>query len=120
MSRIASPLVIVDNLNVISIAGAPSETDAPLVVDPDAVLAGSIAFQRFEPIARRDAQEIQSRRSIDLQQFSMRNSLHVGRKASAMLAQEEPFRLPVRKALDHRARPSIVSIVLLSRTNSVK
>jgi hypothetical protein len=32
--------VIVDNLNVISIAGAPSETDAPMVVDPDAVLAG--------------------------------------------------------------------------------
>jgi hypothetical protein len=103
MSRITSPLVIIDDLYVMSIARTPSETNAPLVVDPDAVLTGPVTFQRFQPVAGRNAQKIESRRGVDLQQLSKCNSLHVGRKASAMLAPKELLRLFVRKALDHRA-----------------
>jgi hypothetical protein len=43
--------MIVDDLNVISRAVTPNKADAPLVVDPDAVLALSVSFKGFEPIA---------------------------------------------------------------------
>src|SRR3569833_3323100 len=43
-------------------AVVPSETDAPLVVDPDAVLARAVALQRLQPVARRTPQNILSNR----------------------------------------------------------
>jgi hypothetical protein len=104
MSRITSPLVIVDDLYVVRIAGTPPKTNAPLIVDPDAVLAGPIALQRLQPVARRNTQKVESRSGIDLQQLAMRYSLYVGRKASTMPALKEPLCFFVRKALDHRAR----------------
>jgi hypothetical protein len=51
--------VVVDDFYVVGVAVTPSETDTPLVVDPDAVLAFAIAFEGFEPIGRRYAQIIQ-------------------------------------------------------------
>jgi hypothetical protein len=48
------PLVVVYNLNVESIPVTPQETDTPLVVDANALLASSrVALQRFQMIARR-------------------------------------------------------------------
>jgi len=43
--------VIVDNLDVVGVAVSPAETDAPLVVNPDAVLTRTIPAQLLEPIA---------------------------------------------------------------------
>jgi hypothetical protein len=99
-----SPLVVIDDLYITSIAGAPSEANAPLIVDPDAVLTSPVAFQRFQSIPRWNAEKVESRRRIDLQQLSMCNSLYAGRKAPAMLAPKELFRFSIRKALDHQAR----------------
>ena len=45
--------MIVDDLNVGYIAVLPAKTNAPLIVDPDGVLAGPISPQSFEPKARR-------------------------------------------------------------------
>ena len=45
----------VDDLDVEGIGGAPDEADAPLIADADAVLAGTIALERLEPIAGRNA-----------------------------------------------------------------
>src|ERR1700751_1034524 len=47
-----SPLVVVDQLDVPRACGAPGEADPPLVVDPDAVLAGAVAGQLFQAVAR--------------------------------------------------------------------
>jgi hypothetical protein len=104
MSRITSPLVIVDDLYIVSIAGTPSEANAPLIIDPDTVLTSPVAFQDLQPVARRNAEKVKSRRGIDLQQLPMRNSLYVGRESSTVLAPKELFRVSIRKALDHRAR----------------
>ena len=95
--------MIVDDLYVVRIAGTPSEANSPLIVDPDTVLTGPVAFQGFQPIAGRNTKKVETRRCVDLQQFSMRNSLYVGCKPSAMLAPKELLRLSVRKALDHWA-----------------
>jgi hypothetical protein len=50
------PLVVIDDLHVVSICSFPAETDAPLVVDPDAVLSGPISPQNLQPVAGRNPQ----------------------------------------------------------------
>src|SRR4051812_11718634 len=45
--------MIVDNVNVMSRTVTPNEADAPLVVDPNTMLALLITFEGSEPIARR-------------------------------------------------------------------
>jgi hypothetical protein len=42
-----------------------------LVVDADAGLPGALAFQGFEPVARRGTQEVERLRSIELSQFAL-------------------------------------------------
>jgi hypothetical protein len=94
--------MIVHDFYIMRIAGTPSEANAPLVIDPDAVLTGPVAFQGLKPIARRYAQEVQGGGSVDLQQLTMRNPLYVRRKAPTMLALKELLCLSGSEALDHR------------------
>jgi len=44
--------MVVDDLDIFGVRAGPSETDAPLRVDSNAVLASTVAFQSFEPVAR--------------------------------------------------------------------
>jgi hypothetical protein len=43
--------VVVDDFHVLSSHVGPAEADAPLIVDADAVLPGSVAPQRLQPVA---------------------------------------------------------------------
>ena len=45
-------LVIVDDFYVVSVTAFPTEADAPLVIDPNAVLTFSACGQPFQSIAR--------------------------------------------------------------------
>lgn len=47
-------LVIIYDLDIAWAARAfrPLETNPPLIIDPDAILALPIAFQRFKPVSR--------------------------------------------------------------------
>jgi len=56
----------------------PDEADAPLLIDPDAVLPEAIPFQRLQTISRRYREVAQFSRRMDLQ--SDRNA---GRKCQA-------------------------------------
>src|SRR5262245_10464743 len=65
-SSIAAPLeasMVVQDFYVEAVAVGPPETKPPLVVDPDAVLAGTISFQQLEPVSRdrRNCREIRRR-----------------------------------------------------------
>jgi hypothetical protein len=44
--------VVIDNLNVARIRIYPSETDPPLIIDPNAVLTPSVTGEGFEAISR--------------------------------------------------------------------
>jgi hypothetical protein len=44
--------VVVNNFDIMSVSGFPNKTDAPLIVNTDAVLPFPIARQRMEPIPR--------------------------------------------------------------------
>jgi hypothetical protein len=60
----AGSSVMVDDFDHGGGVVAPDEADPPLVVDPNAVLASAIVPQRFQPVRRRYAQIIQSKRRI--------------------------------------------------------
>lgn len=50
--------VVVNDLLLPRSGVGPHEADAPLVADPDAVLTGPITLERFEPVTRRDAEDV--------------------------------------------------------------
>ena len=52
--------MVIDNFNIEGITAFESKTYSPLIVDADAPLALSVAFQRFQTIGRRRAQVINS------------------------------------------------------------
>jgi len=52
--------MIVYDFNVMRVAVAPAKADAPLVVDPDAVLPLAVAGKRLEPVARWSTQVVEA------------------------------------------------------------
>ena len=48
-------LVVINNLDIKGIPGAPYKADSILIVNADTVLTRSTTTQRFKPIARRHA-----------------------------------------------------------------
>jgi hypothetical protein len=60
------PLVIIDNLNVLSGSIFPSKADALLVVEPDAMLTNTPANQRFQPVSSGNTQVFQPIRRIQI------------------------------------------------------
>jgi hypothetical protein len=69
--------VIVHNLDVFGATRGPAKAHAKLVIDANTVLARTIAFQRFQAIAGRDSQIIQSARDFQLSQLASRNGCDV-------------------------------------------
>jgi len=61
--------VIIHKFDVERVAFFPHETDAPLIVDPNAMLPLSVAFQLFQPVARRTDQIPQLPRGVDHLEF---------------------------------------------------
>ena len=65
--------MVVSDLDVIGISVNEPKADAPLVIDPDAVLTGAISFQRFEPISWRHPEIIQRLGGSHLTQLTQRH-----------------------------------------------
>jgi len=93
--------VIVDDLNVVRVAVRPPKADAPLIVDPDAVLSGTIAAELLEPIARGHSQILELDRGVDEAKLPEHHTPKVGREAADRLAFPEPFGVAVSEAPNH-------------------
>ena len=93
--------MVVSDLDLFGIVSGPDEADAPLVVDADAMLAGTITAQRLEPVAGRESQEGEFHRSVDELKFDERPLLDVGRKPARTSALPEFRRLVAGETLDH-------------------
>jgi len=65
--------MVIYDFNICGTSVCPSEADAPLPVDTDAVLSGSIALQRFQPIAGRYSQILEIRGNFKLSQLPAGN-----------------------------------------------
>jgi hypothetical protein len=68
--------VVIDDLHVIGIRVAPRETDPPLVIDPNAMLAAPVAFQRLQAISGWNPQVHQPPGSVQVQQLSPGRALN--------------------------------------------
>ena len=74
------PLMVVDDLHLVSVVVPPDEADAPLNVDPDAVLPCPIALQRFQAVARRHLEVVQTDRGIQRPKLPPSRQRKGGRK----------------------------------------
>lgn len=84
--------MIIDNLHILSRAFPPYKTDAPLVVDPDRMLASAGALERLQPIAWRNAQVIQNRRRLNHGELVLSPLKDIRRKASWTPVRSYAFR----------------------------
>ena len=69
--------MIVHNLHIFGAAFGPTEAHSELVVDPDAVLASSVAFEGLQPITRRNAQILKPPRDFELPQLAACHGLDI-------------------------------------------
>jgi len=61
--------VVIHDLDFIGVPLAPRKTDAPLVIDADAVQTLPIAFQTLQPISRQRRERSEIRRCVEHVQF---------------------------------------------------
>ena len=69
--------VVIDNLNIFCASARPAKTNAPLIVNTNAALTSTFAFEKFKAVARRHFQIIQSPGDFELPQFSARYCSYV-------------------------------------------
>jgi hypothetical protein len=89
----------VHNLDVVRTV-IPLEADAPLVVDPNAVLPAPVALEGLKPVCGRDPKVVQPRCCIELQQLAPSDTFKTG-KCPDELVVEQPLRVLVGEAPDH-------------------
>jgi hypothetical protein len=94
--------MVIDDLDLPGVAAPPLEADAPLVVDPDAVLTLSGALQGFEPVSGWRTQLAKRPHGIEGQQFTPRDPLYLYEPASELVAKKR-FGIPILEAPYHEA-----------------
>jgi len=87
---------------IATLAVAPDEAQPPLVADADAVLAGTVAVQRFEPVRRRYSQVAERHRVVQALEAHLCPPQDVGREAPYGLFLGEWPRSALAVALDHK------------------
>jgi hypothetical protein len=93
--------MVIYNLHVVRSGILPAETDAPLIVDPDRVLAGSIAAQLFQAVARRSELVAEVFCFVEVNQLASRGPLDRRRKLRRLAAFENVSGFIASETLDH-------------------
>jgi hypothetical protein len=76
--------VIINDLDLESVASFPSKTDPPLVIDANTVLARAIAFELLQAIAGRDAEVFELLGSVDNAELPQHEAVELGGKVIAL------------------------------------
>src|SRR4051794_3542179 len=98
----SSSSVVIDDRHVVRVPVAPDETDPPLVVDADAVLAAPIATEFFQAIPGRDAQVVECFSRVARDELTEHRPAHLRWVATHGLAGKEAFGVTIAEALDPR------------------
>jgi hypothetical protein len=93
--------MVVGDFQIVGISLFPAEADAPLLVDPDAVLAEAVTCQGFQPVCGRDSQIIQVDRLADHREFVQGTLLNWKWQAFGSLLVPYFLGFLVRESLDH-------------------
>ena len=94
-------LVVIDDLDVERVGGAPDEADAPLVVDADAVLTRTGTFESLEVIAWRNTKVGERVSGINDDELSQCCALKCRRQTARATAMKERFRVEVAEGSNH-------------------
>ena len=93
--------MIVDQLDLVRIAAPPFEAQAPLVVDANAPLAGPIAAQLLEAVARWNPEVLGRGGGVQDPQLAEPDALDIGTPLPDRLAVVQSFRVAVAEGADH-------------------
>jgi len=93
--------VVINDLDVMGVTILPVEADAPLVIDPDTVLAAPPTFELLQAIARRHAEIFERIRGVQSDKLSQHSLQQVGWKTPDSLAIKQAIGVAIGKALNH-------------------
>jgi hypothetical protein len=93
--------VVINDLDVGSVTILPGETDPPLVIDSNTVLAASPPFELFQAVTRWHTQVFEGFRRIQNNQLSQHDMEQVGWKPPHCLAVKQTLGVAVSEAFDH-------------------
>ena len=94
--------MIVNDLRIVGVAAFVAGAKPPLVVDTNAVKTGTVALERFEPVAGRHAEEVQRGGGVELGQLALGDPLN-RREAPHPVPGGEPLRVLAAEAMNHGA-----------------
>ena len=103
--------MVVNYLHIVGILFLPAEADAPLVVDPDAELSPAVALQRFETVATRYTQHLETSSRINQLELASRRCLNLSRQPPNFDALEYGGGMLVGEASD--------PVLILPQANSI-
>jgi hypothetical protein len=96
--------VIIDDLDFEGVGTLPLEADPPLIVDPDAVLAGPVALQALQSVARWDAEIGETLGVVQHPQLPSCYLLNLTRQPPVDLSVPDLFSGSVLEESDHQER----------------
>ena len=94
--------MVVDDPDIVRVSRSPAKTDPPLRIDPNTVLASSIALELFQAITGRQPQVVEDRRCIKHAELTERDFLNVGAQLPHWSPLEKTLGVAVPEALEHR------------------
>jgi len=104
--------VVVSDFRIEDIAVCPTETYPPLIVDPNTPLTRPIAGELFQPVARRNPDEVKCGGGVQLLEFALGNALDILWQLGGKPAMKKFFGLFAGKGSDHGVIVSyVVSVV---------
>jgi hypothetical protein len=93
--------VVIDDFNVFGIAIGPAKTDAPLVIDSNAVLPSTVTAEFLDPITGRDAEILQLDRRVDEAELAEHRAPEVRGIAADRFPLPQARRVAVSEAPNH-------------------
>ncbi len=93
--------MVIHDLDLKGVAPFPAKANPPLVINSYAVLSRTIAFERLQPITRRNAQGIEMRRGVKLRQLAPHHPMNDSRQPAHALSIENSRGVAILKRLDH-------------------
>ena len=92
--------MVIDYFNVVGMAALEAEAYGPLIVDADAPLSGSVAFQLLQPVIRWNTQIFQLFRPVEHRQLTQSHDLDIHETGNP-LAIKQGFSVGALERRDH-------------------
>jgi hypothetical protein len=94
-------LMVVNDLDLVSVPFLPHEADTPTIIDPNAVLPCTVAQELLESITRWYSQVLERTGCVKYEESPQCASLHLRGQPPGTLPDEDPLGVGVPEAANH-------------------